>query len=369
MNILLAGGGTAGHINPAITVARTVKEKNPDANIVFVGNKDSLEEKLVKKAGFDIRFIKVTGFKRSLSLHNFKTVLWFARAVKDCKKIIKECNIDIVIGTGGYVSGPAVYAAHALGVKTCIHEQNAFPGMTSKFLSKYVDTVFISFESSKKYFKKAKNVVLTGNPLDSAFLFTDKAEARKKLGIPEDAFYVLSFAGSLGAREINKMLIDFIIKNNKQNDFYHTHATGSYGYKWMPEELKKRGFDINDGGRIAVLEYIYDMPLRLAACDVVISRAGAITLGEITAQAKPSILIPSPNVTNNHQFHNAMSLVNGGAAMILEEKEMSADKLYAMVEKLKNDPDLARKLGKNAGKMALLRAAEDICEGIHKLIK
>lgn len=369
MNILLAGGGTAGHINPAITVARTVKQKCPSAKVTFVGNENSLEQKLVTKAGFDIRFIKVTGFKRSISLHNLKTLVWFYKSVRKCKKIIKELDIDIVVGTGGYVSGPAVYAAKQLGVKTCIHEQNAFPGMTSKFLSRYVDTVFISFESSRKYFKKAKNVILTGNPLDEAILFTDKKEARKKLGIPDGAFYLLSFAGSLGAREINKMLIDFIVKNDKEGDFYHTHATGSFGYKWMPDELLKRGFDIKNDSRIQVLEYIYDMPLRLAACDAVISRAGAITIGEITAQGKPSVLIPSPNVTNNHQFHNAMSLVNGGAAMILEESKMSADKLYSMVLKLKNDPDYAASLGKNAQKMALLHAAEDIYNGIHTLLQ
>lgn len=369
MNVVLAGGGTAGHINPALTVARTIKEKCPSASIVFVGNEGSLEQKLVTKAGFDMCFIKVTGFKRSLSLHNFKTVLWFARAVADCKRIIREHKADVVIGTGGYVSGPAVYAAHALGVKCCIHEQNAYPGMTTKFLSRFADTVFISFESSRRYFKKAKRVTLTGNPLDTAFLFTDKAQARKQLGIPDDAFYLLSFAGSLGAREVNKLIVDLIIKNHEQNDFYHTHASGSFGYRWMPDMLHERGFDIADSSRIQVLEYIYDMPLRLAACDAVISRAGAITLGELTAQGKPSVLIPSPNVTNNHQYHNAMSLVDRGAALILEEKDATADKLYDMVLSLKNDISLRKSIGENARRMALLKASEEIFAGIVDIVK
>jgi len=367
MKVVLAGGGTAGHINPALTIARTVKEKNPSATIVFVGNDGSLEQKLVEKAGFELRTIKVTGFKRSLSLHNFKTVAWFLRAVKDCKKLIREIDADVVIGTGGYVSGPAVFAAHALGVKTCIHEQNAFPGMTTKFLSRYADNLFISFAGSEKYFKKAKKITLTGNPLDSAFMFTDKKEARRQLGIPDDAFYLLSFAGSLGAREVNKLFVDFIVKNDREGDFYHTHATGSFGFKWMPDMLKEKGFS-GKTDRIQVLEYIYDMPLRLSACDAVVSRAGAITLGEITAQGKPSVLIPSPNVTNNHQYHNAMSLVSQGAAMILEEKDADPDRLYSMILSLKNDPEMRKKLGENARRSALLNASEEIYKGIADIL-
>lgn len=369
MNIILAGGGTAGHINPAITIAQTIVSKNPGSKILFVGNRDSLEEKLVKKAGFDIKFIKVSGLKRSLSPKNIKTLNDFLRSVKECKKIIKEFKADAVIGTGGYVSGPAVYAAHKLGVKTCIHEQNVYPGVTSKFLSRYADIVFLSFEDSSKYFAKAKKTVLSGNPLNEAFLFNDKDSARKTLGIPDDAFYLLSFAGSLGAKVINDLFVDFIVKNDKKGDFVHTHATGGYGYKWMPEKLLEKGFDINKKSDINVVEYIYDMPLRLAACDLVISRAGAITLGEIMAQGKPSILIPSPNVTHNHQYHNAMSLVNGGAAMILEEKDASSDKLYSMALSVKNDKAFAKTLGDNAFKMAQLRASEVIYENLYKLVK
>lgn len=369
MNVILAGGGTAGHINPALTIARTIKSKCQGASILFVGNENSLEHKLVTKAGFDIRFIRVTGFKRSLSLHNFKTVRWFLKSVADCKKIIREFNADVVIGTGGYVSGPMVYAAQSLGIKTCIHEQNAFPGLTTKFLSKRADALFISFDSSRKYFKGARNIVLTGNPLDSAFMFTDKAEARAKLGIPDDAFYLLSFAGSLGAKAVNETMLDFIAKNAKSHDFYHTHATGSFGYRWMPDELNARGFDINKKSHIDVLEYIYDMPVRLCACDAVVCRAGAITLGELTAQGKPSILIPSPNVTNNHQYHNAMSLVNENAALIIEEKDLTPDALYNKVMSLKNDPELCKSLSENAHRCALLNAAEEIYNGICAVLK
>lgn len=369
MNIILAGGGTAGHINPALAIAQVFRAKIPHCKILFIGNKGSLEEKLVKNAGFSMEFIKISGIKRSLSLDNIKTMKNFLLSVRDCKRIIRDFGADVVIGTGGYVSGPAVYAAAKLGVKCCIHEQNAYPGITSKFLSRYADIAFISFDGTENYFKRAKKTVMTGNPLNEKFLFADKHESRRALGIPDDAFYILSFAGSLGAREINKNFVGFILRNAKANDFVHTHATGSFGYKWMPEKLEESGFDIHKNPNIHVLEYIYDMPQRLAACDLVISRAGAITLGEITAMGKPSILIPSPNVTNNHQYHNAMSLVNSGAALILEEKELTADKLYEMALSIKNDTALAKKLGNNARRAAHLGAAELIYRETYELIK
>lgn len=367
MNVVLAGGGTAGHVNPAISVAQAIRAASPDGKILFIGNEGSLEEKLTRKAGFDIEFIRVEGLRRSLSLKNLRTLRLFLRAVEDCKRIISDFGAQAVIGTGGYVSGPAVYAAHRLGIPTCIHEQNAYPGITSKFLSRYADRVFISFEGSEKYFPKAKKVILSGNPLNEAFLFSDREAARKKLGIPDGAFYILSFGGSLGAREFNNLFIDFIVKNGRQKDFYHTHATGSFGWKWMPDALKKAGFSGAAG--TDVQEYIYDMPDRLAACDLVISRAGAITLGEITACGKPSILIPSPNVTHNHQFYNAMSLVDAGAAFILEEKDATADKLYSMALSVKNDPPLAKKLAENAQSLAKLGAAETIKREVFGLIR
>lgn len=369
MNIVFAGGGTAGHINPALSIAQTFKAKNPHCNILFIGNKDSLEEKLVKKAGFEMKFVKVSGIRRSLSPKNLKTFANFIKSVSDCKKILREFKADAVIGTGGYVSGPAVYAGHRVGAKCYIHEQNAYPGVTSKFLSRYADIAFLSFEGSEKYFEKSKKTVMTGNPLNESFLLADRMVARKKLGISEDDFYVLSFAGSLGAREINKLFIDFICKNVRNRDFVHTHATGSFGFKWMPEKISENGVDLSKEKNIHLLEYIYDMPERLAAADLVISRAGAITLGEIMALGKPAILIPSPNVTHNHQYHNAMSLVRKDAALILEEKDATADKLYEMALSLKEDKNHCKTLGENAVNMAKLGAAETIYNNIFEQIK
>lgn len=369
MRVILAGGGTAGHINPALAIADVIKSRCPGSSILFIGNPGSLEQKLVTKAGFDFEPVRTMGLKRSLSPKNLKSFSLFLAAQRRTKEIIKQFKPQAVIGTGGYVSAPVIMAANKCGVKTFIHEQNAYPGVASKMLSRYADIVFISFESSKKYFTKAKKIVLCGNPLRDDIIFADRTAARKKLGLKEGDFYIVSFAGSLGAREVNKMFIPFILKNYKSGDFYHTHATGTYGFRWMPQQLKEGGFDISDNSRINVMEYIYDMPLHLAACDLVICRSGAISIGEITALGLCSILIPSPNVTHNHQYYNALSLSERGAAFLVEEKDMSADLIYNKALELKSNPALLKQVGKKAAQMALIGAETAIYESVHSAIK
>lgn len=368
MRVLLAGGGTAGHCNPAIAIATTIKEKNKDAEILFIGNKGKIEETLVEKAGFPFRAIKIQGFRRSLSAENLKTVWLYIKAKEDCRKIIKEFKPDLVIGTGGYVSGPVVAAAQNMGIPTCIHEQNAYPGVTSKMLSRKADIVFISFPGSEQYFGKVKKMVLSGNPLRAEVLSTSREEARAKLNIPKDAFYLLSFAGSLGALEINRAMVDFIPKNAKLKDFWHTHATGERAWNWMPDALRERGFDVDKEGSISVQPYLYDMPIHLAAADAVISRAGAITLGELTALGKPAVLIPSPNVTHNHQYYNARSLSDRGGAILLEEKDLSAERLYELILGLKNHPEQRAALSRHARELALPQAGEEIYQEIFALL-
>ncbi|MBQ8600475.1 MAG: undecaprenyldiphospho-muramoylpentapeptide beta-N-acetylglucosaminyltransferase [Clostridia bacterium] len=369
MRVLLAGGGTAGHCNPAIAIASIIRSKNKDAKILFVGNRGKIEETLVAKAGFDLHPIRIQGFRRKLTLDNFKTVELYIKAKKECTRLIKEFKPDIVIGTGGYVSGPVVAAAQKLGIPTCIHEQNAYPGITSKMLAKKADIVFVSFPGSEEYFGKTKKMILSGNPLREEILSTSKAEARAKLGLSDEDFYLLSFAGSLGALEVNKAMVDFIAENNKKGDFCHTHATGERGWKWMPEKLKEKGFDVKKEGPIRVQPYLYDMPVHLAAADAVISRAGAITLGELTALGKPAVLIPSPNVTHNHQYYNARSLSDREGAILLEEKDLSAEKLYEIILSLKESPAKREALGKNAKILALPEAAETIYNEIYDLIR
>lgn len=369
MRVIMAGGGTAGHINPALAIAAVIKSRSPGSQILFIGNPGSLEQKLVTKAGYQFEAVKTAGLRRSLSLKNFESLKLFMDAQRRTKQIIKDFKPQAAIGTGGYVSGPVILAAHKCGLKTFIHEQNAYPGVTSKMLSRYADIVFISFQGSEKYFPKAKKLLLCGNPLRSEILFANRNKARKALGLKDGDFYIVSFAGSLGAREINKMFVPFIIKNYKSGDFYHTHATGSYGFKWMPEMLREQGFDINQGGRIEVKEYIYDMPERLAAADLVICRSGAITLGEIMALGLCSILIPSPNVTHNHQYYNALSLSERGAAFMVQEKDMDYNFIYNKALTLKADRSLLKGVGQNAAKMALLGAETAIYEAVHAALK
>lgn len=368
MRVLLAGGGTAGHCNPAIAIASMIRAKNKDAEILFIGNEGKIEETLVKKAGFTFRAVKTQGFRRKLSADNIKTVYLYLKARDHCRAIIREFRPDLVIGTGGYVSGPVVAAAQSMKIPTCIHEQNAYPGMTSKMLARRADIVFISFPGSEQYFHGARKLVLSGNPLREEVLCTAREDARLKLGIPKDGFYLLSFAGSLGAREINRAMADFIIRNARSKDFYQIHATGARGWEWMPETLGKKGFDTQKKGMITVCPYLYDMPLHLAAADAVISRAGAITLGELTALGKAAVLIPSPNVTHNHQYYNARALSDRGGALLLEEKDLSADRLYEMILELKQDPARRRSLGRHAKELALPQATEVIYRELYQLI-
>ena len=369
MRVILAGGGTAGHCNPALAIAGIIKAKNKDAEILFIGNRGKIEETLVGKAGYPFRAVQTQGFRRKLTLDNFKTVQLYLKAKKDCKAIIKEFKPDVVIGTGGYVSGPVVAAAQSLGVPTCIHEQNAYPGVTSKMLAGKADIVFISFPGSEQYFGPVKKMVLSGNPLREEVLSTSRSDARKQIGLQEKDFYLLSFAGSLGAHEVNKAMVELIAKNAENKDFVQTHATGDRGWEWVPAELEAKGVDLKRAEHIKVEPYLYDMPIHLAAADAVISRAGAITLGELTALCKPAILIPSPNVTHNHQYHNARSLSDRGGAILLEEKDLSAERLYELVLELKKDPARREELGRGAGTLALPEAAEVIYRELFELLK
>lgn len=368
MKVILAGGGTAGHCNPALAIADTVKAKNKDAEILFVGNAGKMEEKLVAKAGYPFRAVKTQGFRRKLTPDNLQTVRLYLKAKAECRALIREFRPDVVIGTGGYVSGPVVKAAQSLGIPTCIHEQNAYPGVTSRLLAKKADIVFISFPGSEQYFGKTRKMVLSGNPLREEILSTSREKARSALGLPPEAFYLVSFAGSLGALEVNRAMVDFIAENLRRRDFYHTHATGDRGWEWMPEALREKGYRADTDPMIAVKPYLYDMPLHLAAADAVISRAGALTIGELTALGKPAILIPSPNVTHNHQYYNARSLSDRGGALLLEEKDLSADRLYEMVLGLKNHPARRAALGRRAQELALPEASEIIYREIYQLI-
>ncbi|MDE7390058.1 MAG: undecaprenyldiphospho-muramoylpentapeptide beta-N-acetylglucosaminyltransferase [Lachnospiraceae bacterium] len=362
MRVVFAGGGTAGHINPALAIAGYLKEMQPSAEILYIGNKGGMESRLVPKAGFEFKGIEVSGFRRSMKpsaiKSNIKTVRLAATAISASKRLIKEFNPDLCIGTGGYVSGPVLKAANEMKIPILIHEQNAFPGVANKMLSKKAAAVMLAIADAQKHMKKGCNFIVTGNPVRGEIINADRERARAELGLDERPV-VLSFGGSLGARRVNEACADIIARSGTDGKYQHIHAYGQYGH-WFPDLVKEKGSDISKCSNLDVREYIDNMPICLAAADVVICRAGAITLSEIQAQGKPAILIPSPNVAENHQYHNAMALVNKNAAEIIEESNLTGEALTKMVDKMVSDKSKLESYAANARKMAIIDANERI---------
>lgn len=371
MKIILAGGGTAGHINPALAIASYIKEKEPDTEILFIGNRDGMEQTLVKKAGFDIKSIVISGFKRNFKpasiVHNIKTVSRAFTASSKAKKIIKDFAPDICIGTGGYVSGPVIRSAAKLNIPTIIHEQNAFPGVTTKMLSKKVNKVMLAIEDAKKHLEQGTDYVVTGNPIREEILRVDKESARKELGLDQRPV-VLSFGGSLGARCINEAMSGFVARSAKDGKYQHIHAYGQQG-TWFPDKVKEKGVNTEEYSNLDIRQYIDNMPVCLAACDIVVSRAGAITLSEIQAKGKPCVLIPSPYVAENHQYHNAMALVNKKAASLIEEKYLNEEILMKTVDDMVSDKALLKQYSDNAQGMAIVDANKRIYDIVKDIVK
>ena len=356
--VLIAAGGTGGHINPALGVAGYIKEKNPSAEIVFVGTKDKMEARLVPQAGFDIRFIDISGFYRRFDLesikHNISTLSKLLRSSSQAKKIIKDFQPDIVIGFGGYVSGPVLRMAAKMKIPTAIHEQNAFPGVTNKALAGKVDAVMLTSEKAEQYMKCKNKPVITGLPVRGDLIKADAEKAAKELNLNGRPL-VLSMGGSLGAKPVNDAVFTMLCNKYKDKNIVFMHATGKNGGDFI-ERLKEKGIDpMSDN--IRVTEYI-DIPKCLPAASLVISRSGASTLSELQMLSKPSILIPSPYVAENHQYHNAMALVENGAAEIIEEKALTGDLLTERVEAMLGDSAALQKMGENAGKMAVRNSTE-----------
>lgn len=375
MRFLFATGGTAGHINPAIAVASYIRDKYADSEILFIGTADHMESRLVPNAGFDFKTIEINGFKRSMSpkaiADNVKTVFKLIKSEGESKKIIKEFNPDVVIGFGGYVSGPVLEEAVKLHIPCCIHEQNAFPGITNKQLAKKVDRVMLTVEDAKKHLDSKNEPVVTGLPVRGEILKKDKESARNELGIPMDAKVVLSFGGSLGAAPLNDAMFDILVGNADEGRIYFIHSVGTNGAKYL-DRFREKGF--SDKGEnivfkntVEVRKYIDNMDACMAAADVVIGRAGASSLSEIEAMGRASILIPSPYVAENHQYHNAMALVDRNAARIIEEKDLTTVKLSDTIHELLSDEKLVFEIEKNAKSMAILDSRERIAQIIVSL--
>ena len=365
----MTGGGTSGHVNPALSIANSIKKNFPDSEIIFAGTKRGIENKLVPAEGYKLYRIEISGIKRSLSLSNIRSLYLALTSPHKAKKLIREFKPDIVIGTGGYVCWPVMKAAADMHIPTALHESNSIPGVAIKMLAKHVDRIFVNFEATRDKFEPQyrNKVMRVGNPLKPEFLQLTRGSARQKLNIDgKYEKFILSYGGSMGAEKVNEAALK-LMKNysSAHPEILHLHATGSIEYQAASEAFKQMGLDRFENLRLA--EYIYDMPLQMAAADVVICRAGAMTLSELAVLSKAAILIPSPNVTDNHQFKNADELRKAGAAMLIEEKDLSGGALEKAVDRvLCGGGDALRE---NIKKFACPDAQKQIFDEICRLVK
>lgn len=366
MKVLFAGGGTAGHINPAISVADYIKAQEGDFEALFIGTERGLEKKLVPLAGYKIKYIDICGFDRKNLLKNFSVLKKLIKSRSDCRKIMKEFKPDAVVATGGYVSGPVCMAAKKLGIPSVIHEQNVYPGLTVKGAEKYVDYTLLSFSKTISQMKNKDKCVVTGNPVRCEILDTDPEKARQEFGITDKPL-VLVFGGSLGAQKINDTMIGVIKRLLKDNKTALIFGTGDRNFATVKKQLDDEGIELSDD--IKVVPYINNMAQVMAACDIVVSRAGAITVSEIAAMGKPSILIPSPNVVRNHQEQNAREFEKAGAAVVITEDVLSDEVLYNEICALSKDKKRLKDMSKNVATLAKRDALLKIYEVIKKIAK
>ena len=373
MNLIFTCGGTAGHINPAIAVANRMKERYPDANILFIGATGRMEEKLVPQAGFALKCLPGSGLSRGKNLaairKNLYAVKCVVSAVGACKKIYRDFKPDAVIGTGGYASFPALYAAQTMGIPTCVHESNALPGITTKLAANKASRVLVAFEESVKHYKHLEKVEVVGMPVRKEFISMTREAARAELGLGQEPLVVSAF-GSLGAKVMNETMAGvFALEKADGFPFRHIHATGSFGWEWMPKLVEEKGVDLENAKTIDMREYIFNMPTVMAAADVIISRAGASTCNEIGAAGVPSILIPSPNVTANHQEKNARVLSDRDAAVLVLEKDCTPEGIYQEITGLLADAPRRSAMGEKLRSLVRLDSTERICDIVEDLTR
>lgn len=364
MKVLIAGGGTGGHINPGIAIAKYISNKNPEAEILFVGTEKGMETNLVPREGFKLELITVRGFKRKLSWETLTAVKEMFQGVIEAFGIVKKFTPDIVIGTGGYVCGPVLFAASLMRIPTMIHEQNALPGVTNKILSRFVDAVAISFKESQEYFKTAKKIIYTGNPVRSEVIQAERTAARQKLGIDKDTQMVVVFGGSLGAEKINRATVEMMLDPGMNSKFRVVLATGNKQYEstmLLLEGKKPQGLEI--------VPYIYNAADMYAAADIIVCRGGAITMSELPVLGVPCIIIPSPYVAENHQEYNARALEKQGAAVVILEKDLNANLLYSQIMSLLNDREQLNRMARCAKRISIPNATEKIYSILREIIK
>ena len=373
MRVIFTCGGTAGHVNPALALAGLIRERQPGSEILFVGANRGIERRLIETAGYPFRSVEVSSFHRSLRpreiRHNLVSLKNLITAPHAAKKILKDFRPDLVVGTGGYASYPMVRAAAAAGVPTAIHESNAIPGLTTRLLEPCADVIMVGFEDCRKNYRHPDKVAVTGTPVRGEFFSCTREQAKARLGMDDGKPLVVSFWGSLGAAEMNREMVDFIDREIRANKFHHIHGAGVYGYQAIQAGLKERGIDLSHALMVEVREYIYDMALVMRGADLVICRAGASTISELTALGVPAIIVPSPNVTNHHQEKNAQVLADHGAARMILEPACSGERLFRETAEILSDGGLRAEMGKNMASLGVPDAGERIYKTLMGLLR
>ena len=372
MRVIFTCGGTGGHINPAIAVAKLLRERRPDSEILFVGAVGGMEQTLVPREGFALETLKISNYQRRFTpaaiWHNVTTACHIAGSMRRMAKIIESFQPDVIVGTGGYASYPALKQGIRHKIPTAVHESNAVPGLATRMVADHVDRILVSFEESRACYRNRDRVEVVGMPVREEFLYTKREDARKALGFDERPV-IVSCWGSLGAREMNKKIAQFMKLETQDDAWQHVHATGSYGWRWMPDYVRELGVDLTAHPNVEMREYIYNMPQLMAAADLVICRAGASTLNEVAVSGTPCIIVPSPNVTDNHQEKNARILEKRGAAQVLLEKDCDGQSLYDAAKALLDAPQQRSDMRKALLEMAVVDSAERILQIIETLAK
>lgn len=371
MRVIIAAAGTGGHINPGIAIANKIKEKEKDSEIIFIGTTRGLENDLVPRNGFELKTIDAYGLSKKISLENIKKMIKTLKGYGQAKKIIKEFKPDIVIGTGGYICGATISAAHNLGIPTLLHESNAFPGKAVKMLAKKTDTILVSFEDAKKRINNAKKIVFTGTPVKikrMQYTSEEKNKILNSVGLKNDKPIVLVFGGSQGAQKINEAIIG-IIKNNLNDKYQIIWATGPKQFDIIKEKLQDYKISINNIKNTKILPYIYNMEEIMNVSDLIVARSGAMTITEISNLGKASILIPLPNVSGDHQLYNAKVLENVKGAKIILNDNLNADILHKYIEEIVLNKMVLCDMSDNAFKVSTSNVEEKIYNEVLRTIK
>ena len=371
MRVIIAAAGTAGHINPGLAIANKIKEKEKKSEIIFIGTSRGLEKDLIPRAGYALKTIEAYGLSKKISIQNLKKMITTLKATGKARKIIQDFKPDVIIGAGGYICGPVVWAAKKEKIPVVLHESNAFPGKATKMLSKIAETVLISFEEARSRIPNAKKIVFTGTPIKiekKEYTKEEKCKILKSVNLKENRPVVLIFGGSQGAQKINEAIIG-IVENKLNSNYQIIWATGPKQFDIVKQTLAEKNIDIEHIENASILPYIYNMEEIMNIADIIVARSGAMTITEISTLGKPSILIPLPNVSQNHQLYNAKVLENVGAAKIILNDELKKENLNTEIQNMIKSPETLEKMGKAAIKKAVKDVPEHIYEEIKKVVK